>query len=73
MAARMRDAARVPGAGAKAWRGAVADGDDETVLVPPLAVPTSVDRLYVRFGVPLRLGAAALDDRAATAAAYEAV
>lgn len=73
LAARMRGAVRVPGAGAKAWRGAVTDGDDETVLVPPLAVPISVDRLYVRFGVPLRLGAAALDDRAATAAAYEAV
>ncbi|GAB0492156.1 hypothetical protein MMPV_003416 [Pyropia vietnamensis] len=68
-----RAAARVPGAGAKAWRGAVTNEDDETELVPPLAVPTAVDRLYVRFGVPLRLGAAALDDRAATAAAYETV
>lgn len=69
----IRAAARVPGAGAKAWRGAVTDDDDETELVPPLAVPTAVDRLYVRFGVPLRLGAAALDDRAATAAAYKMV
>lgn len=60
------------GGGASKWRG---DGDDEdlTSMIPPLGIPTGMERLYYRFGKPITVPTAALDDAELARKVYNSV
>ncbi len=60
------------GAGAKAWKGA-GNKNDITSMIVPIVLPTTLDRLYFRFGEPLDVPIEAFDDPSAAADVYAAV
>lgn len=57
------------GGGSKAWKGS-GEEEDAKSMVPPLAVPAGLDRLYFRFGHPVEVPARAYEDAELAAEVY---